>query len=47
MNFLSYVIVILCGIIGAVPTLYCVFSLIGVLGWKIYRRIRYKISLYK
>lgn len=38
--------VILLAVVGGLPCLYMVFSLPGVLGWKIYRKCKYGISFW-
>lgn len=46
-NLGLWIIIIIGGVSGIVSSLYIVFSLFGTLGYKIYRKIRYGISLYK
>ena len=40
------IIIIIGGAAGAFSSLYIVFSLIGTIGYKIYRKTKYHISLY-
>lgn len=46
MNIGLILIIIIGGSIGALSTLYIVFSMIGMIGYKIYRSIKYHVSLY-
>jgi len=46
MNIGILTLVIFGGAVGALSTLYIVASLFGTLGYKIYRKIRFGISLY-
>ena len=46
MNFFTYLIVIVGVIIGGGSTLAIVFAMFGTLGYKIYRKLKYGISLY-
>lgn len=46
MNIWVWPIVILGGIVGVLSTLYLTFSVFVVLGYKIYRKLKYGISLY-
>lgn len=46
MNIGIWVIIILMGLLGGGSCLYIVVSLVGILGKKIYRKIRYGASLY-
>lgn len=46
MNIGIYALVFLGGAVGALSSLYIVFSLFGTLGYKIYRKIKYGASLY-
>lgn len=46
MNIVLWIIIIIGGGAGAFSSLYIVFSLIGTLGYKIYRTAKYHISLY-
>lgn len=46
MNIILWIVVIIGGGTGLLSCLYIVFSLFGVLGYKIYRKIRYHTSLY-
>lgn len=46
MNIATILFIIIGGVTGALSTLYLIGSLLGVIGYKIYRKIRYGISLY-
>ena len=46
MNFFTYLIVIVGVIIGGGSTLAIVFAMFGTLEYKIYRKLKYGISLY-
>lgn len=46
MNIGTIILIIIGGACGIFSTLYIVFSLFGVIGYKIYRKIRHGISLY-
>lgn len=46
MKLLLWLLIIFGGGIGLFSTLYIVVSLFGIIGVKIYRKIRYGISLY-
>ncbi|MDD6038476.1 MAG: hypothetical protein PUD20_06750 [bacterium] len=46
MNLFMYIIVFFAVIVGVVSTLAIVFLLFGTIGFKIYRKIKYGISLY-
>lgn len=46
MNIGLILIVILGGALGALSTLYIVVSLFGTIGFKIFRKIKYGMSLY-
>lgn len=46
MNIGIYALVFLGGAVGALSSLYIVFSLFGTLGYKIFRKIKYGASLY-
>lgn len=46
MNIATILFIIIGGTAGAISTLYIIGSLFGVIGYKIYRKIRYGISLY-
>lgn len=45
MNIGIYIIAILGGLLGGLATLFIVFSAPVVIIWKIYRKIRYNISI--
>ncbi|MDD6069356.1 MAG: hypothetical protein PUC12_00880 [Clostridiales bacterium] len=47
MNFLLWIVVIFGGGIGLLSTLYIIVSLFTMIGFKIYRKIRYGMSLYE
>lgn len=47
MNIVILIVALVGGIAGLASTLYLVVSLIGTLGWKIYRRVVKGIPLYK
>ncbi len=47
MNFGILLIAIIGGVAGLVSTAYLLFSLPAVIGWKIYRKIRYNIPMTK
>lgn len=46
MNIFMFIFFILEVVIGFLSTIYLVVSLFAVLGYKIYRKCKYKISLY-
>lgn len=46
MNIGLLILIIIGGGAGALSTLYIVFSLFGTLGYKIYRSVKYHVSLY-
>lgn len=46
MKILLWILVIFGGGIGFLSTLYIVVSLFAMIGFKIYRKIRYGVSLY-
>lgn len=46
MNILTWVVIIVGGGVGIISTLYMVLSIPAVIVWKIYRKIRYRKSLY-
>lgn len=46
MNIGLWIIIIIGGAAGAFSSLYIVFSLIGTICYKIYRKTKYHISLY-
>lgn len=45
MNIILWIVVIAGGAIGALSSLYCIISIPTILIFKIYRKIRYGISL--
>ena len=46
MDILLWIVVIIGGGTGLLSCLYIIFSLFGMIGYKIYRKIRYHASLY-
>ena len=46
MNIVLWSIIIIGGSVGLLSSLYCIFSLVAVIGFKIYRMIKYGASLY-
>lgn len=46
MNPVILILIIIGGAAGGLSTLYIVFSLFGTLGFKIFRKIKYGMSLY-
>lgn len=46
MDIGTLLLIILYSIIGGLPTLGLFISIPAILGWKIYRKIRYKIPVY-
>lgn len=46
MNIGLWIIIIIGGGAGALSSLYIIFSLLGTLGFKIYRKAKYHMSLY-
>lgn len=46
MNIFYYILLFIGGSVGLLSTLYMVVSLIAVIVYKIYRKIKYHISLY-
>ncbi len=46
MNILNLIILIVGGAAGFLSTVYIVISLFGVLGFKIYRKLKHGISLF-
>jgi len=47
MNIVILIVALIGGLAGLASTLYLVVSLIGVLGWKIYRKVVKGIPLYQ
>lgn len=47
MNIGYLILTIFGGAVGALSTLYIIVSLLGTIGYKIYRKIKFGISLYK
>lgn len=46
MNIGMWIIIIIGGAVGILSCLYCVLSLPVVIGWKVYRLVRYKIGMF-
>ena len=46
MNIVLILIAIIGGAVGILSTLYCTISMIAVIIWKIYRKVRYQISMF-
>lgn len=46
MNIVLILLAIIGGTVGILSTLYCTISMIAVIIWKIYRKARYKISMF-
>ncbi len=46
MNIGLLILIVIGGAAGGLSTLYIAVSLFGILGYKIYRKIRYGMSLY-
>ncbi len=46
MNPIILILVVIGGAVGGLSTLYIVFSLFGTLGYKIFRKVKYGISLF-
>lgn len=46
MNIFMWILIFIGGITGALSTLYIIISLFAVLFYKIYRKIKYRASLY-
>lgn len=46
MNIGLLILIVIGGVAGGLSTLYIAVSLFGTLGYKIYRKIRYGMSLY-
>lgn len=47
MNIIILIVALVGGLAGLASTLYLVVSMIGILGWKIYRRVVKGIPLYQ
>ena len=47
MNIGMWIVIIVGGAVGVLSSLYCVISLLFVIGQKIYRKARYGISVFK
>lgn len=45
MNVGMLIIVIIGALLGGIPTLYITLGMPILLGWKVYRKVRYNISL--
>jgi hypothetical protein len=46
MNILLWILIFIGGAAGALSTLYIVVSLLGTVIFKIYRKVKYNISIY-
>ncbi|MBQ7955556.1 MAG: hypothetical protein IJ282_07370 [Lachnospiraceae bacterium] len=46
MNIVMWIIIIVGGAVGVISSLYMLLSIPAIIVWKIYRKIRYKCSLY-
>ena len=46
MNLFEIIIIILGGLLGGLPTLYLIVEAVIVIAQKVYRKIKYNISLY-
>lgn len=46
MNILGYILVGIFALVGGVSSLYCFLSIPAILVWKIYRKIKFKYSIY-
>ncbi|MBR4026551.1 MAG: hypothetical protein IKJ01_03190 [Lachnospiraceae bacterium] len=46
MNLFEIIIIILGGLLGGLPTLYLIVEAVIVIAQKIYRKMKYNISLY-
>ncbi|MDE6909370.1 MAG: hypothetical protein K2P44_02710 [Lachnospiraceae bacterium] len=46
MNILLWILIFIGGAVGALSTLYIVVSLFAVIFYKIYRSLRYHVSIY-
>lgn len=46
MNIVMLIVMIIGGGVGIISSLYMLFSIPVIVVWKIYRSIRYKVSLY-
>lgn len=44
-TILNVLVMIFLGIVGGIPALYMFFSIPAVIGYKIYRKVRYNISI--
>lgn len=45
MNFIAVLLIIVYAVIGGASTLFLTFSLPGIIGWKIYRKVKFHKSL--
>lgn len=46
MNILMWIVIVIGCLLGLVSSLYIVVSMIGMIGYKIYRKFKYNMSLY-
>lgn len=46
MNIFYWILIILGGALGIAMNLYLFLSMPAVIGWKIYRKVKYKISIF-
>ena len=46
MSILYWIIIVVGGLLGVACTLYLFIGMPVVIGWKIYRKIKYKISIF-
>ena len=46
-NIISIVFLILMGLLGGIPTIAITASIPAVLGWKIYRKMKFGYSIYR
>lgn len=46
MNILMWIVIVIGCLLGLVSSLYIVFSMIGMIAYKIYRKFKYNMSLY-
>lgn len=46
MNIGMFLVIVIGGLVGVLSTVYCAISLVAVIAYKIYRSLKYHISLY-
>ena len=46
MNIGLFLVIVVGRLVGVLSTVYCAVSLVAVIGYKIYRSIKYHISIY-